>query len=193
MPTIEQRTSRDGTVSYRVKVRLRGAPPEVATFRRKTDAQRWAQSVEAAIHEGRHFPHAAAKRRTITELFELFERYKRYEREVLPRKARDARNQRRQLVWFKDKARKRSLAELTPALVSELREALSAGGSWEGGARACRARTAEKGRKSKNSTGYLADAASTSRCRGYRTTFAAPFRFIVAPHQVIAATRDQHS
>ena len=70
----------------------------MATFRRKTDAQRWAQSIEAAIREGRHFPHAAARRHTIAELIE------RYEREVLPRKPRDVRNQTRQLGWFKSKA-----------------------------------------------------------------------------------------
>jgi integrase len=99
-------------------VRLKGAPPESATFLRKTDAQKWAQSTEAAIREGRYFPRTAAKRRTIAELLE------RYAHEVLPRKPRDARNQSRQLKWFKVRVGTRSLADLTPALVSELRETL---------------------------------------------------------------------
>lgn len=118
MPAIEQRTSRHGTVSYRVRIRLRGAPPEVASFRRKTDALKWAQSIEAAIREGRHFPRAEARRHTIGELLD------RYEREVVPQKRTDARNQSRQLQWFKAKVGHRLLSDLTPGLVSELREAL---------------------------------------------------------------------
>jgi hypothetical protein len=43
MPTIEERKSQDGTVSYRVKVRLKGFRPVFATFSRKTDARYWAR------------------------------------------------------------------------------------------------------------------------------------------------------
>ena len=38
MATIEKRTTDKG-IAYRVKVRLRGFPPETATFERLTDAQ----------------------------------------------------------------------------------------------------------------------------------------------------------
>jgi integrase len=90
----------------------------VATFRRKTDAIKWAQSAEAAIREGRYFPQAAARRHTIAELLE------RYAKEVVPHKRNDARNQSRQLRWFTERIGRRPLADLTPALVSELREVL---------------------------------------------------------------------
>ena len=44
MATIEKRTSDDGKASYRVKVRIKGFPVQSATFERKTDAAKWAQS-----------------------------------------------------------------------------------------------------------------------------------------------------
>jgi len=52
MAIIENRRAEDGTLSYRVKVRLKGHPSETASFTRLTDAKRWAQSTEAAIREG---------------------------------------------------------------------------------------------------------------------------------------------
>ena len=55
MATIEVRRADDGTLSYRAKVRLKGYPAECATFRRKTDATKWAHSIEVAMREGRHF------------------------------------------------------------------------------------------------------------------------------------------
>ncbi len=42
MASIEKRTTQDGAVSYRVKVRLKGKPTQSATFKRLTDAKKWA-------------------------------------------------------------------------------------------------------------------------------------------------------
>jgi len=78
MATIEVRRADDGTVSYRAKVRLKGHPPEHATFKRKTDATKWAHSVEAAMREGRYFKTAEAKKHTFADLVD------RYLKEVLP-------------------------------------------------------------------------------------------------------------
>ena len=65
MATIEKRTTDKGT-AYRVKVRLRGFPPETATFERLTDAREWAKTIEADMKKGRHF--GQSKRHTFTEL-----------------------------------------------------------------------------------------------------------------------------
>ena len=51
MASIEPRRQKDGTVSYRVRIRLKGQPGIYQTFRRKTDAKRWAVATEAAIRE----------------------------------------------------------------------------------------------------------------------------------------------
>jgi hypothetical protein len=91
MATIERRTTGDGRTTYRVKVRLKGHPPDTATFARLTHARKWAQHTEAAIREGRHFRTTEAKRHTLAELVD------RYCQDVLPNKARAERDQRRQL------------------------------------------------------------------------------------------------
>lgn len=119
MATIETRTAKDGTVSYRVKVRLRGYPVQSATFSRKTDARRWTQDTEASIRDGRHFKTAEAKKHTIAELIA------RYIKEILPLKPKSASDQTIQLNWWKDQIGTFLLSELTPALISEYRNKLA--------------------------------------------------------------------
>jgi integrase len=114
MAVIEARRGTDGRASYRAKVRLKGHPPQTATFERKTDAKRWAQQTEAAIREGRHFKTAEAKRKTLADLID------RYEREVLPHKGKATRiNQGAQLRWWRDQLGAYALADITPARITE--------------------------------------------------------------------------
>jgi hypothetical protein len=51
MATIEERKTKRGETRYRVLIRLRGAPPQSATFRRRRDAKAWALQTESAIRE----------------------------------------------------------------------------------------------------------------------------------------------
>jgi len=71
MATIEKRRTSEGDIGYRVKIRLRGTPPESATFERLTDAKEWAKKTESDIKAGRHF--GQSKRHTFTELADKFE------------------------------------------------------------------------------------------------------------------------
>ena len=80
MASIEKRQGSDGKPQYRVKIRLKGAAPQSATFTRKLDANRWAQSTEAAIRDGRYFSTSEARKRTLTELLD------KYEKKVVPLK-----------------------------------------------------------------------------------------------------------
>jgi integrase len=70
MATIEKRTTDAGT-SYRVKIRLKGFPPESATFERITDAKDWGKRTEADMKAGRYF--GASKRHTFGELLDEYE------------------------------------------------------------------------------------------------------------------------
>lgn len=72
MATIEARKKPDGTIRYRVKIRLRGFPSQSATFERKTDARQWAQQTEAAMREGRYFKNTAARKHTVSDLIERY-------------------------------------------------------------------------------------------------------------------------
>lgn len=119
MATIQARTTAAGKTTYRVMIRLKGYPPQSATFERKTDARRWAQHTEAALREGRHFKHAEARRRTLGQLVE------RYAREVLPtKKTKTQGPQAGQLAWWGAQLGTYPLAEITPALLADCRDRL---------------------------------------------------------------------
>jgi integrase len=119
MATIEKRANETGGTSYRVKIRMKGHPPESATFERLTDAKKWAANTESAIREGRHFKTTEAKRRTVAELVD------RYARDVLPGK-KDAATQGAQLTWWKSEIGHLALADVTPARLADCRDKLAA-------------------------------------------------------------------
>jgi integrase len=120
MATIRQRKQADGTTSYHVQVRLKGHRPETASFRRLTDARKWAQATEAAIREGRHFPTSAARQRTLEDLID------RYTQTVLPHKKRGSiAVQRPRLRWWREQIGPLRLADVTPAVLAEQRDILS--------------------------------------------------------------------
>lgn len=121
MAVIEKRTTGENKTSYRVKVRLKGYPPQTATFDRITDAKKWAQDTESAIREGRHFKTSQAKRHTLAQLID------RYIRDVLPKKTKNKMsqsNQKQQLEWWKAKIGSYLLSDITPALIAEYRDKL---------------------------------------------------------------------
>jgi hypothetical protein len=53
MATVQKRITKDGTPRYRAQVRLKGYPPQDATFRRLVDAKKWAAVTEAKIRAAR--------------------------------------------------------------------------------------------------------------------------------------------
>jgi len=118
MATIQERKSKDGKVQYRALVRLRGYPPQSATFERKTDAKKWIQKTEAEIREGRHFKTREAKKHTVAELIE------KYIKSVLPTKPKSKETQEGQLNWWKQEIGPYTLADVTPALIGECRDKL---------------------------------------------------------------------
>lgn len=129
MANIEKRISNDGKSSYRVKVRLKGYPVQSATFERKTDAAKWAQSTESAIRENRHFKTTEGKRHTVAELI------KRYSEDVLPQTPKSQRDQLRQLEWWKNELGRYTLADVTPALIAQCRDNLAKGVTHHGKSR----------------------------------------------------------
>lgn len=118
MANIRKREGKDGRISYRVQVRLLGYEPEYATFSRKTDANQWAQQTEAAMREGRHMVINESKKHTLAELVDRY-------LESLERKNPHAYPKQRQILsWWKHQLGARTLANLTPALIAEQRDAL---------------------------------------------------------------------
>ena len=118
MATIEKRTSKDGVVTHRAKVRLKGYPAESATFERLTDARKWIQQTEAAMREGRHFKSSEAKKHTLAETIE------RYSRDVLAHRMANTANQEHYLKLWKKTIGAYRLLDITPALIVEHRNQL---------------------------------------------------------------------
>ncbi len=120
MATFDKHQARDGTVTHRVRIRLKGHPVQTASFRRLTDARRWAQETENAIRDGRFFRTRESQRHTLADLVD------RYAAEVLPR-LKSGRQRARHLTWWKAQLGTRALADLTPPLIAEYRDKLAAG------------------------------------------------------------------
>jgi integrase len=122
MANFERRKTKDGESVIRVRIRLKGCPVETATFKRLTDARKWAAKIETDIREGRHFKTTEAKRHTLGELVD------RYLRDTLPKKSEVMQSdQWRHLNWWKDKIGDHLLADVTPSLLAEYRDKLAKG------------------------------------------------------------------
>ena len=52
MKGIDKRTHKDGTVSYRARVRIKGHPVLIQSFASKTLAMKWKRDAESAIERG---------------------------------------------------------------------------------------------------------------------------------------------
>lgn len=128
MATIRKRLNGDGTTSYEVQVRLRGAPAETKTFERIGAAKRWAVARENEIRERRVFGLQAQHERTVSEMV------KRYVESHLPQlKSEHDQDQRTtQLAWWCQHIGSYTLAQVTPGVISELRDLLAKGGGPTG-------------------------------------------------------------
>ena len=118
MASIQKRVSKGGKVSYSAQVRLRGQPPQTATFTRKTDAHNWANRLVSDIRDGRHFNTARAKAHTVAELIDL------YVSDYLPLKASPAVTQRGQLSWWKGELGDLRLSDVTSEALASCRSKL---------------------------------------------------------------------
>lgn len=118
MATIEKRIGKDGSTSYRVKIRLRGQPVQSASFSSLTRARQWAQSTESAIREGRYFQTREAKKHTLAEAID------RYAKENLP-KIRTGDKRLPLLHWWRDRLGTTTLADLSAPAINEALQALA--------------------------------------------------------------------
>ncbi len=129
MATVTKRKGKGGTVSYQVKIRLKGHPPQTASFQRLTDARVWGQTVEADMREHRHFPKRQARKHTLNDAIT------RYVETVLPQK-KSAADQLRHLEFWRERFGYLPLADVTPALIAEERDRLARGTTYRGTQRA---------------------------------------------------------
>ena len=124
MATIHRRVTRSGHVRYRAQVRIKNQPWVSATFRKRSDATKWARETESAQITGACAPPNAPLRYRFSDAVD------RYRREVLPTKSAD--EQKRQLFQLR---RWRDLLggifvdDITPGAIARVRDQLM-GDPW---------------------------------------------------------------
>jgi integrase len=122
MATIVPRKTKDGSVTWQVKIRRRGHPTVSRTFIRKADAERFARQVEAEMDRGVFVSRDEAEAVTLAEALQ------RYEREVSVRKRGYVQESWRIKAWLEHPYARRSLAGLRPTDIAKYRdERLAAG------------------------------------------------------------------
>jgi integrase len=120
MATIDRRIGKNGTFSYRVRVRRKGQAPQIATFDNVKEARKWAQITEGQVLEGKHFILPEAKKRTLGDLID------RYVTQVLPQKGHSSITmQNIQLRWWKAQLGHLRLVDVIPPVIAEYRDILA--------------------------------------------------------------------
>lgn len=84
---IDKRISKDGTVSYRARVRIKGHPILSKTFSSMTLAKQWKKETEVEIEKGRYFDRIEAQKHTLGESID------RYIKHILPSKPKNAKEE----------------------------------------------------------------------------------------------------
>jgi integrase len=115
MATIRRRDGKRGT-TYDVQIRIRPYPFVTASFRKLTDAKRWAEKTEMEMREGRYGIISDSKKKTLSD---AIDRYRKY---VLPTVAKSRRDH--IIDWWEKTLGRRPLCEITPALITEIRDKL---------------------------------------------------------------------
>jgi integrase len=116
--TIRERTKADGKHAFHVQVRVIGFPTRTASFPTRRLAERWATTIEAEMIEGKHFRSVEARRRTLAEAID------RYIAEELPKK-RAGDMHRHNLPWWRKQLGHLKIADITPAILVEMRGKLA--------------------------------------------------------------------
>ncbi|MDP3332606.1 MAG: site-specific integrase [Methylococcaceae bacterium] len=119
MATITKRQDANGKPYYTTQVRLKGYPAQTATFKRLTDAKKWAQDTESAIREGRHFKTSEAKKHSVEQMLD------RYCLEYLPNNkkktysVKEQSERKSRLDWWSKNIGHYLLADITPPIINE--------------------------------------------------------------------------
>jgi len=126
MASIQKRITKDGRVSYRALVRVKGHPVNSATFNKRSDAVKWGQEREAEFRLKKYFPIISNNgKRNLGKLIDQY-LYK-----VLPDK-KDIARQTIQLNWWKAQLGNFKLCDISSSTISECRKKLQIGNTHYG-------------------------------------------------------------
>ena len=118
MKGIDKRIQKDGTVSYRARVRIKGHPIQTQSFTSKTLATKWKRDTESALEQGRREYVNPENKRTLAELID------RYIASILPSKPKNARNIHHHLLWWKQELGPCFISNIKPYHIAQKRDEL---------------------------------------------------------------------
>ena len=128
MASIQKRVTKEGRITYRALVRIKGCPTRSATFDRCSGARRWSQEQEVDLRSTRPTCNMKNEQHTLGELVD------RYISQILPDK-KDIVGQTQQLNWWKTQLGDSRLSAISPAMISECRSKLQKGDTHYGSPR----------------------------------------------------------
>lgn len=117
MASISKYEGKRGT-TYKATIRMKGYPTQTETFKRLTDAKKWAQDTESAIRDGRHFKTIEAKKHTLGDMVD------RYIKSEIPNKPKSGAAYKRHLEWWKEQLGSYTLDVITAPMIVECRDKL---------------------------------------------------------------------
>ncbi len=126
MKGIDKRTHKDGMVSYRARVRIKGHPVLIQSFASKILAMKWKRDTESAVEQGKYEYAKPGSKNTLAELID------RYIERILPSKPKNARNVRQHLLWWKQELGHCLLSDIKPSLIAQKRDELLSGLTCKG-------------------------------------------------------------
>lgn len=117
MQGIEKRINKDGSFTYRARVRIKGHPSISESFSSLALAKKWKRHTESAMEQGRFHSLSLAKH-TLAELVD------RYIESILPTKPQNARNLKQHLLWWKQELGHCLLSDIKPCHIAQKRDEL---------------------------------------------------------------------
>lgn len=118
MQGIEKRINKDGSFTYRARVRIKGHRSVSESFSSLALAKKWKRDTESAIEHGRfQFPSQETKH-TLANLVD------RYIETILPTKPKNARNVRQHLLWWKRELGHCLLSDIKSSHIAQKRDEL---------------------------------------------------------------------
>jgi len=115
MGTIVERKTGKGKTVFIASVRRQGFPKSYQSFSRLTDAKLWIQDLEFKMRSGISCAQPESERHTFTDAID------RFILEELPKQPKNLPNQKVHLLWFKKQLGFKVLADISPALLTELK------------------------------------------------------------------------
>lgn len=130
MAYIQKRVHSSGVVTYRARIRMKGAPEMSESFPSKRKAMEWASRMESEIRNGRYFGNEEHKERTFGEFIE------RYIALELPKNPKSLPKLKMQLRWWNTHLKDYFLCHISSSMISRLKDQLLAEPTTRGDRRA---------------------------------------------------------